>query len=206
MLDAAYDGMVPLLTCTALYSGVSARIELTADFDAGSDGLFSTDTDNRIYSLLRKRGSTDGTVESVRYGAKYFGQNGDTCILFRERDYPSGGTSRIVTRYFCRTGNDPLDHQQNLLLSCRQTVDYRSGDVQNAELTVTPTVVVAAGNVPVQGSLTAAIDFGKGLSGKIDAVVNYVDGTVTGTYAQAGTEYSLLYRWHDNTLELLPLQ
>ncbi|MBN1760267.1 MAG: hypothetical protein JW863_18210 [Chitinispirillaceae bacterium] len=207
MMTTAQNNVIPLLGCTGIYTGITMRLDLAVDFDAGVDHLFSTDRDNRIRSLWRRKVVVDGTIEQVRYGNRYFGQNGDTCILLRERDLPpADSTTRIVERYLCRSGADPLDHRENRLFSCRRTIDYRTGNIRNIDLTVTPSAELSAGAVPEQGSLKALIDFGKGLTGVIDAVIDYTDGTITGVYAQAGTEYRLSYQQGEPTVILVPCE
>ncbi len=206
IFTSAGSGMIPLLSWTGVYSFCAFHVEIATDFDAGDDQVFSTSTDNRIHSLIRNTMKIDGSTEQVRYGSRYFGQSGDTCVLLREKDFPWDSIARVVTRYLCRTGNDPIDHRKNRMIACQQQVGYRSGHISTIDLTVLPANELAEGNVPAMATLTALIDFGKGLTGRIDAQVNYTDETITGTYALAGKEYSLFYRRYDTTPNLLPLQ
>jgi hypothetical protein len=206
IISTAGNGMSPLLSWTGVYSSCAFHVEIATDFDAGDDRVFPTGTDNRIHSLIRSTMKIDGSTELVRYGDRYFGQSGDTCVLSREVDFPWDSTARIVNHYICLKGMDPFDHRLNQLLSCQQTTGFRSGGIRTMELTVIPETAVQAGTTPETGMLTASIDFGKGLTGRIDAKANYTERTIIGIYAQAGEEYSLFYHRNDTTVELVPLQ
>lgn len=205
-LNAAFSGLTSLLAYSRVRTGGGAQVDLLVDFDAGIDQSFSTGSDNRIHSLRRKTLYDGGAMENVRYGNRYLGEREDTVQLVRENETGTGSIARTECNYFCATGSDPVDHRSNTLLFVRQSVDFRSGDIKNMIITVLPEEPLEPGVTPVHGNLTAALDFGKGLAGRIDATVDFGNGNINGTYAQAGVEYSLYYHRSDNTLELLPLE
>ena len=205
-INGAFAGLTSLLAYSSIRTGRGAQIDLLVDFDAGVDQSFVTDNDNRIHSLRRKSIYAKGLTETVLYGNRYLGERKDTVQLVREQETAAGSIARTVNSYFCATGHDPVDHRMNTLLLVRQSVDFRSGDLQKMSITITPDTLLEPGNIPAKGNMTAEMDFGKGRAGRIDAVADYLGGTITGIYAQAGIEYSLRYQRSDNTVELLPLE
>ena len=203
-IATAGNATAALLTCSSLYRSSVKEIDQIVDFDAGIDNDFNTVGNNRIHALAKRTSFADGTSDLVRYGMKYLGQTGDTAVLIHERSLPADSVEGTLNRYIGRTGNDPKDHRMNKLIFCTQTVAFRSGALREMELTLIPEEELAAGTTPVRAFFTAEIDFGKGLTGRIDAIADYRNGTVSGTYAQAGTEFSLDYHRGDDKPVLLP--
>ena len=205
-LATAASGAVPLSTGIIVCRRGTGETVFQVDFDAGSDRLFGTTGDNRIRSLQRTSSEGGAVVDRIRYGPLFFGQHGDTVFLERSRMVTDDSLSQRSERFICITGDDPYDHRTNRLAVYSLTAGYGSGIIKKMEITVIPPLPLSAGQSPAAGTLRASIDFGKGLTGIIEASIDYGTATITGSYAEAGTEYHLTYKRNGNVLELHPLQ
>ncbi len=212
--DGDGDGLLAISSAgtTARSTGIftyrkgAMETVVEVDFDAGTDNLLRTTGDNRILALQRKGVFSDGSNEQIRYGARYFGQSGDTVILQRDCTSTADSVTRNSRRYISITGSDPYNQRENRLIACTQTVNFSSGSIKKMEITIIPAAPLTAGQLPSTGAITAVVDYGKGLTGMIDASINYSTQMITGMYAEAGIEYHLTFQQNGNILELLPIQ
>jgi hypothetical protein len=125
--------------------------------------------------------------------------------LQHERFYAAGTTEQITKRFLSLPGADPLDHRQNRCVAIIHSEIKRSGSVKQVDLTLIADTAVVEAQSPDRARLEGMLDFGKGLTGVIVAEVDFQNRTVTGTYAQAGTEYRCSFNGITNTLNLQPL-
>ncbi|MBN1308265.1 MAG: hypothetical protein JXA18_10135 [Chitinispirillaceae bacterium] len=212
--DADGDGFLATAASGAnpLSTGIVARRRgtrenvLQVDFDAGSDNLFGTIGDNRIHALLRTCSEDGAVVDRVHYGPLFFGEHGDTVFLQRDRATPDDSFSQRTDRYICITGDDPIDHRGNLLAVYTLSSVFRNGAIEAMEISVSPEALLSKGQSPTIGIVRATVNYGKGLTGIVEASIDYASETIDGIYAEAGVEYRLTYRRNGNSLELLPLQ
>ncbi len=205
LTTAAFNN-VPLVTGITVYRSRERETMLRVDFDAGRDGLFCPYKDNRIYALQKTVGNGENITETVRYGVLFFGQHADTVFLQRERLSVNDSLLRRTDRYVCITGADPADHRGNRLVCLTSQFTFRSRGMSGMDIKVILPLPISSGQSPEKAGLLAGIDFGKGLTGAVEAEIDYRKKSVTGRYAQAGTEYSLSYSRSLNKIELSPLQ
>lgn len=187
----------------ATYTKATEQTELTVAFDAGGDGKFPATYDNRISALRRTRSSGGTVVDDVTYGCQYNGKQLDTIALTRKQIIASGLIAQSQKRFSCIAGNDTLDHKQNRLAALFHSVTYRNERIKKMDITIVLDTLLAAASKPHSGRITIFIDYGKGLAGMVDAVVNFSTQTVTGDYAENGKEFKLSFDRARQKVELI---
>ncbi|MBN1575123.1 MAG: hypothetical protein JW913_01125 [Chitinispirillaceae bacterium] len=206
-LATSASGTVASAGGTITYRRETMETILQVDFDAGADNRFTTTADNRIHALQRLQTTAAGGSDRVRYGASYFGRTGDTIILQRDESLPGHDSiAHRSSRYACVAGIDSLDHRKNRCRVSSSRIDFRSGGIIKMEIVVVPAVPLSAGQSPATATLRALVDYGKGLTGMVEASIDYGAETIDGIYAEAGVEYHLTYHRNGTMPELLPLQ
>lgn len=197
-LFSASSNEIARTTYNLYHNNIEERTkELKLDFDAGSDNIFSTTENNRIINLLCKY-TDKNYYEEVAYGILYSGYHNDTLFLNKKTESTNLKEELL---YICIRGNDTLNHRENRLISCNiKKQNLSSESIKKYEAIISFDIPLSLGQQPSTAILNSTIDFGKGRFGIIEALIDYVNNSITGKYMENGKEYSLTYTREDNTL------
>lgn len=189
----------------ATYTNATAVTALTVVFDAGGDGEFPATDDNRIMALRRTRSSSGTVVDDVTYGCQYNGKQLDTIAMTRKQIMATGLVTQTQTRYSCIAGSDTLDHKQNRLAALFHSVTFRDERIKKMDITIVLDTLLTVASKPPSGRITAFIDYGKGLTGVVDALINFSAQTVSGDYAENGKEFKFSFDRARQEVDLTPI-
>ncbi|HON11125.1 MAG TPA: hypothetical protein PLE24_09675 [Chitinispirillaceae bacterium] len=209
--DSDGDGMLylskttasPRSTLFASYSRDNSGTELYVRFDAGQDNTFSSTSDNRILSLKRISMVDQMKIQEVLYGNEYVNPQKDTVTLSVEK---RDNTKSELIRYTCIRGDDPDTHTENRLVKINYELSFTSGPLREIKIRIIPEVPLEAGQDPSRASMEAFINYGKGVAGDFQGIIDYSTGLVSGIYAEGGIEYEVEYRTDTDRLEQFPLK
>lgn len=209
--DSDEDGMLylskttasPRSTLFASYSRDNSGTELYVRFDAGQDNTFSSTSDNRILSLKRISMVDQMKIQEVLYGNEYVNPQKDTVTLSVEK---RDNTKSELIRYTCIRGDDPDTHTENRLVKINYELSFTSGPLREIKIRIIPEVPLEAGQDPSRASMEAFINYGKGVAGDFQGIIDYSTGLVSGIYAEGGIEYEVEYRTDTDRLEQFPLK
>lgn len=209
--DSDGDGMLylskttasPRSTLFASYSRDNSGTELYVRFDAGQDNTFSSTSDNRILSLKRISMVDQMKIQEVLYGNEYVNPQKDTVTLSVEK---RDNTKSELIRYTCIRGEDPDTHTENRLVKINYELSFTSGPLREIKIRIIPEVPLEAGQDPSRASMEAFINYGKGVAGDFQGIIDYSTGLVSGIYAEGGIEYEVEYRTDTDRLEQFPLK
>ena len=209
--DSDEDGLLYLSKTTASprskliasYSRENSGTELYMRFDAGQDNTFSSTSDNRILSLKRISMVDQMKIQEVLYGNEYVNPQKDTVTLSVEK---RDNTKSASIRYTCIRGDDPDAHTENRLVKINYELSFTSGPLREIKIRIIPEVPLEAGQDPSRASMEAFINYGKGVAGDFQGIIDYSIGLVSGIYAEGGIEYEVEYRTDTDRVEQFPLR
>ena len=195
--------------CLAIvqYADNDTKCDLEIAFDAGADMLFASTADNRIETMYLSKIAGGTTVESVHYGEKYFGNHGDTLKMVHNLlGSTSDGIGGSRTEITYIKGDDERDHRNNKIVTYQEKVFFTKGEAENAEYTLVPSEPVQPGNEFTSAPVVIKIDFGKGLTGIVEGILDYNRKTISGTYAIAGNEFRMEFRLGMEKPVMVPIE
>lgn len=142
-------------------------------------------------------------IQEVLYGNEYVNPQKDTVTLSVEK---RDNTKSELIRYTCIRGDDPDTHTENRLVKINYELSFTSGPLREIKIRIIPEVPLEAGQDPSRASMEAFINYGKGVAGDFQGIIDYSTGLVSGIYAEGGIEYEVEYRTDTDRLEQFPLK
>lgn len=178
LLYTASADSVPQVRLVRTTSQSDGKVVLCTEFDAGSDGVFTTTADNTILSLFHYRLVGADTMAIASY---VFSQHGSTVYgTLRVTEFPTVDTIvRVITEYNSVGGLNVSSHRLDRVA---QTIFYDTDTVGSVTVVLEPRGTVTPGQNIVSAEVDAMVNLedrsigrltGSIESGRLDAVYIY---------------------------------